>query len=132
MKGLKSLDFSSFPLSNQMHYGSMFDTMNMKSISKRTGIVPGLILGYQHQKYNAHLLTLHFQNQQTLEHAHYIDYTDFFFFFFCNYTIMLQSGWKHCKTASCQDAKGEIENEKTKGRMGWCQARVRRIVGDSL
>lgn len=82
MKGLKSLDFSSFPLSNQMHYGSMFDTMNMKSISKRTGIVPGLILGYQHQKYNAHLLTLHFQNQQTLEHAHYIDYTDFFFFFF--------------------------------------------------
>lgn len=53
----------------------------------KTGIVPGLILGYQQLKYDAHLITSHCQTQQPLKHACYTE-------IFHNYTTNLWSGWK--------------------------------------
>jgi len=50
------LDCPSFPV-------SVFDTTR-KSINMKTGIVLGLILGYQQQKYDAHLITSHCWTRQ--------------------------------------------------------------------
>lgn len=46
-----------------------------KSINMRTGIVSGLISGYQQLKYDVHLTKLHCQIYQPLKHA---CYTEFF------------------------------------------------------